>query len=112
MQAPEPMDVFVTGSAPLPAFTPASVRQEFWGLLLAHFAVRGLMEAALRADEDPDRHVVPACRARGPPQGAAVRGPFPLGPSASCMRRCWTKFWRSARRAAEADRCPAGSSAR
>jgi hypothetical protein len=32
------------------------VGQEFWGLLLAHFAVRGLMhEAALRADEDPDR---------------------------------------------------------
>jgi hypothetical protein len=32
------------------------VRQEFWGLLLAHFAVRGLMhEAALRAGEDPDR---------------------------------------------------------
>src|SRR5919199_2020378 len=36
--------------------TPALVRQEFWGPLLAHFAVRGLMhEAALRADEDPDR---------------------------------------------------------
>jgi Insertion element 4 transposase N-terminal/Transposase DDE domain len=36
--------------------TPALVRQEFWGLLLAHFAVRGLMhEAALQADEDPDR---------------------------------------------------------
>src|SRR5690349_19739665 len=36
--------------------TPALVRQEFWGLLLAHFAVRGLMhEAALRAEEDPDR---------------------------------------------------------
>jgi hypothetical protein len=35
---------------------PELVRQEFWGLLLAHFAVRGLMhEAALRADEDPDR---------------------------------------------------------
>jgi len=35
---------------------PDLVRQEFWGLLLAHFAVRGLMhEAALRADEDPDR---------------------------------------------------------
>jgi len=35
---------------------PALVRQEFWGLLLAHFAIRGLMhEAALRADEDPDR---------------------------------------------------------
>ena len=36
--------------------TPGLVRQEFWGLLLAHFAVRGLMhEAALRADEGPDR---------------------------------------------------------
>ena len=36
--------------------TPTLVRQEFWGLLLAHFAVRGLMhEAALRAGEDPDR---------------------------------------------------------
>ena len=36
--------------------TPDLVRQEFYGLLLAHFAVRGLMhEAALKADEDPDR---------------------------------------------------------
>jgi len=36
--------------------TPEPVRQEFWGLLPAHLAVRGLMhEAALRADEDPDR---------------------------------------------------------
>jgi hypothetical protein len=36
--------------------TPELVEQEFWGLLLAHFAIRGLMhEAALRADEDPDR---------------------------------------------------------
>jgi hypothetical protein len=36
--------------------TPELVKQEFYGLLLAHFAVRGLMhEAALEADEDPDR---------------------------------------------------------
>lgn len=36
--------------------TPELVRQEFYGLLLAHFAVRGLMhEAALKAEEDPDR---------------------------------------------------------
>jgi IS4 transposase len=36
--------------------TPELVEQEFWGLLLAHFAIRGLMhEAALKADEDPDR---------------------------------------------------------
>jgi hypothetical protein len=32
------------------------VQQEFWSLLLAHFAVRGLMhEAALTVNEDPDR---------------------------------------------------------
>jgi hypothetical protein len=36
--------------------TPDLVRQEFYGLIMAHFAVRGLMhEAALQADEDPDR---------------------------------------------------------
>jgi Insertion element 4 transposase N-terminal/Transposase DDE domain len=36
--------------------TPELVQQEFYGLLMAHFAVRGLMhEAALRAQEDPDR---------------------------------------------------------
>jgi len=36
--------------------TPDLVRQEIYGLLLAHFAIRGLMhEAALKADEDPDR---------------------------------------------------------
>lgn len=36
--------------------TPDLVRQEFYGLLMAHFAIRGLMhEAALKANEDPDR---------------------------------------------------------
>lgn len=35
--------------------TPELVRQEFYGLLMAHFAIRGLRhEAALQADEDPD----------------------------------------------------------
>jgi hypothetical protein len=56
--------------------TPALVRQEVWGLLLAHFAVRGLMhEAALQADEDPDRlsfsHTVHVVR-RKIPQFAAL----------------------------------------
>ena len=51
--------------------TPELVRQEVWGLLLAHFAVRGLMhEAALRADEDPDRlsflHAVRVVRRKSP----------------------------------------------
>ena len=36
--------------------TPDLVRQELYGLMMAHFAIRGLMqEAALKADEDPDR---------------------------------------------------------
>jgi hypothetical protein len=36
--------------------TPELVRQEFYGLLMTHFAIRGLMhEAALKAKEDPDR---------------------------------------------------------
>lgn len=36
--------------------TPDLVRQEFYGLMMAHFAIRGLMhEAALKADDDPDR---------------------------------------------------------
>lgn len=36
--------------------TPALVQQEFYGLLMAHFAIRALMhEAALQAEEDPDR---------------------------------------------------------
>ena len=55
--------------------TPDLVRQEFYGLLLAHFAVRGLMhEAALRADEDPDRlsflHAVRVIRRKLPLAGA------------------------------------------
>src|SRR6202030_2265055 len=36
--------------------TPDLVRQEFFGLMMAHFAIRGLMhEAALKAGEDPER---------------------------------------------------------
>lgn len=36
--------------------TPVLVRQEFYGLLMAHFAIRGLMyEVALQAAIDPDR---------------------------------------------------------
>ena len=55
--------------------TPDLVRQEFYGLLMAHFAVRGLMhEAALKADEDPDRlsflHAVRIVRRKLPTYGA------------------------------------------
>lgn len=55
--------------------TPDLVRQEFYGLLLAHFAIRGLMhEAALKAGEDPDRlsfvHAVRIIRRKLPFYGA------------------------------------------
>ena len=55
--------------------TPDLVRQEFYGLLLAHFAIRGLMhEAALKVGEDPDQlsflHVVRVIRRKLPLYGA------------------------------------------
>jgi hypothetical protein len=44
------------GKIVLRSKTPDLVKQEFYGLILAHFAIRGLIhEAALKADEDPDR---------------------------------------------------------
>ncbi len=63
--------------------TPDLVRQEFYGLMMAHFAIRGLMhEAALKGEVDPDRlsfmHAVRVIRrkmtrfASLPPSGQAV----------------------------------------
>ena len=51
--------------------TPDLLKQEFYGFLLAHFAVCGLMhEAALKAHEDPDQlsflHAVRVIRRRLP----------------------------------------------
>ena len=44
------------GQIVLRSKTPDLVEQEFYGLMMAHFAVRGLMhEAALKGDVDPDR---------------------------------------------------------
>ena len=55
---------------------PDLVVQEFYGFMMAHFAIRGLMhEAALKADIDPDRlsfvHSVRVIR-RKLPQFAAI----------------------------------------
>jgi len=55
--------------------TPALVWQEFYGLMLAHFAVRGLMhEAALKVDTDPDTlsfvHAIRVIRRKLPLAGA------------------------------------------
>jgi hypothetical protein len=68
--------------------TPELVRQEFYGLLLAHYAVRSLMhEAALKGQADPDElsfvHAVRVVKRKlltvlaappsGPPQGSRRR---------------------------------------
>jgi hypothetical protein len=55
--------------------TPDLVRQEFYGLIMAHFAIRSLIhDAALKADEDPDRlsflHAVRVIRRKLPAAGA------------------------------------------
>lgn len=52
--------------------TPDLVRQEFYGLMMTHFAVRGRMhEAAIQEGEDPDRlsflHAVRVVRRKVPP---------------------------------------------
>jgi hypothetical protein len=50
--------------------TPDLVRQEFYGLIVAHFAIRGLMhEATLKADDDPDQlSLIHAVRASSAPE--------------------------------------------
>jgi hypothetical protein len=77
--------------------TPELVRQEFYGLLMAHFAVRALMhEAALRTDQDPDElsflHAVRVVQRRLP-RSVAIP---PLGRRKLCMRRSWKNFFKSA----------------
>jgi hypothetical protein len=95
--------------------TPALVRQELWGLLLAHYAVRGLMhEAALQADEDPDRlsflHAVRVIRRQMPrfaalPPSAPGR-PAPPGAGRNPGRACAEQPWPAepARRQTQAER--------
>lgn len=61
--------------------TPELVRQEFYGLLTAHFAIRSLIhEAALKVDEDPDRlsfiHAVRVIRRK-------IQTPASFSPSAA-----------------------------
>lgn len=68
--------------------TPGLIRQEFYGLMMAHFAVRGLMhEAAMKASIDPDAlsfiHAVRVIR-RTLPHLAALP---PSGPGRSPRKR-------------------------
>jgi len=66
--------------------TPDLVRQECYGLLLAHFALRGLMhEVALKEDVDPDRlsclHAVRVVRRTLPRAAVAIPPSGPRGVS-------------------------------
>lgn len=62
----------------LRAKTPLLVHQEIEGLMLAHYAVRRFLhEAALDADEHPDRLLFHACRQRCPqPDPESRRSPL------------------------------------
>lgn len=68
--------------------TPELVEQEFYGLMLAHFTVRGLMhEASRKADIDPDTlsftHSLRVIRRKLPLTPA-----FPLSKTRKSMRDC------------------------
>jgi hypothetical protein len=92
--------------------TPELVRQECYGLLLAHFALRGVMhEAALRGGRDPDRlsftHTVCVVR-RNLPRFAALS---PRGSGNSSTGTCSTRSCRRSSRHAAGGRSSAESSA-
>lgn len=77
--------------------TPELVEQEFWGLLMAHVAIRGLMhEAALKADEDPDKlsflHSARVAQRRL----ARIAAIPPLGRGKPCMTPSSMRFSKSA----------------
>ena len=93
--------------------TPDLVRQEFYGLMMAHFAVRGLMhEAALKADTDPDQlsflHAVRVVRRKL----AAFNAIPPSAAQNTFMTAYWRRFCRTASSPAAAAAIHAGSSAR
>ena len=75
---------------------PDLVRQEFYGFMMAHFAVRGLMhEAALKARADPDRlsyvHAVRVIRRKLAPFVASP----PLRRGKHFMQAFLTRYWKN-----------------
>ena len=93
--------------------TPDLVRQEFYGLMMAHFAIRGLMhEAALKADDDPDRlsflHAVRVVRRKL----ARLPAIPPLGRGAPFMMPSSTKSCRNASSPAATDEILVASNVR
>jgi hypothetical protein len=71
--------------------TPDLIRQEFYGLVMAYFAIRGLMhEAALKAEVDPDRlsfiHAVRVVRRVLPHMAALPPSGVPRSPRMRASR--------------------------
>ena len=93
--------------------TPELVRQEFWGLLLAHFAIRDLMqEAAHKGQQDPDQFSYVHAVRLVPPQTGDRGGPSPLGLEKRFTSRCSTNCSRSGWSPLAATAARAASSAR
>lgn len=87
--------------------TPDLIRQEVYGLLLVHFALRGLMhEAAVHAGRDPDRisfvHTVRVVRRTLPRFAAIPPSGLEKSPSRSHRRDSPGRRWRATKPAGEA----------
>ena len=103
--------------------TPELVKQEVYGILLAHFALRGLMhEAALHAGRDPDRisfmHTLNVVRrtlprfAALPPSGLGGAAPGSAAGDPGGRRRKATQPPGQARSQAQAESVPGATSKR
>ncbi|MGA8085770.1 MAG: IS4 family transposase [Terracidiphilus sp.] len=74
--------------------TPDLVRQEFYGLMMAHFAIRGLMhEAALKADKRSRQALVPSRGARNSAQAQRLRCYSQLSRGEHFITRFWTRSY-------------------
>jgi hypothetical protein len=71
------------------------VEQEFYSLLMAHFAIRGLMHEAVSRPTKPRPAFLPPPGARDPAHGA-LRCYSPLGRRKPCMTRSWMRFCKNA----------------
>ena len=83
------------------------MRQEFYGLLMTHYAVRGLMhEAALKGGQDPDHlsfvHAVRVIR-RKLPLFVALSPP---GIAGGHMKSSWMRYFTSGLSPAASGACP------
>ena len=95
--------------------TPDLVRQEFYGLLMAHFAVRALMHGARGRAEGRSRSrgaVFHPRRARRQAQTPRLQRYSPLCTGKRSMSACSTRSWKIDLNAAEAGEIGAVSNAR